>query len=114
MEGHRQFVKGRIALGPGLGADRPRPDRQPARSAAMSTGRIPLTRLYERTSARGNRYLYGCLGYARVLGFPHETEDGDVKERLGASPTKAAAWTTRLSDARTQRAAQSDEGEERG
>ena len=45
----------------------------------MSTGwRIPLTRLYERTSARGNRYLYGCLGYARVLGFPHETEDGGV------------------------------------
>ena len=42
----------------------------------MSAGRIPLTRLYERTSARGNRYLYGCLGYARVLGFPHETEDG--------------------------------------
>ncbi len=80
----------------------------------MSPGRIPLTRLYERTSARGNRYLYGCLGYARVLGFPHATEDGDVKERLGASPTKAAAWTARLSDARTQRAAQSDEGEERG
>ena len=45
----------------------------------MSTGwRIPLTRLYERTSARGHRYLYGCLGYARVLGFPRETEDGGV------------------------------------
>ncbi len=114
MDDHREFVKGRTALGPGLGADRPRPDRQPARGAAMSTGRIPLTRLYERTSARGHRDLYGCLGYARVLGFPHETEDGGVKERLGASPTKAAAWTARLSDARTQRAAQSDEGEERG
>jgi hypothetical protein len=44
----------------------------------MSTGRIPLTRLYERTSARGNRYLYGCLGYARVLGFPRETAAGGI------------------------------------
>jgi hypothetical protein len=38
----------------------------------MSDGRIPLCRLYERTSARGTRYLIGRLGYARLIAFPGE------------------------------------------
>jgi hypothetical protein len=43
----------------------------------MSDGRIPLCRLYERTSARGTRYLIGRLGYARLIAFPGEpTEAG--------------------------------------
>jgi hypothetical protein len=39
---------------------------------AAASDRIPFTRLYERTSARGNRYLLGRLGYARLIAFQGE------------------------------------------
>ncbi|HET6521096.1 MAG TPA: hypothetical protein VFG47_14930 [Geminicoccaceae bacterium] len=44
----------------------------------MSDGRIPLCRLYERTSARGTRYLIGRLGYARLLAFPGEPTEAST------------------------------------
>ena len=41
----------------------------------MNAQRIPMTRLFEKTSARGNRYFTGRLGNARVLLFRDETAD---------------------------------------
>jgi hypothetical protein len=43
----------------------------------MTGERIRLAKLYERVSARGNRYLIGRLGLAKVVMFQGEpTEDG--------------------------------------
>jgi hypothetical protein len=36
---------------------------------SINDGKVLLCRLYERTSARGNRYLAGRLGAARLIGF---------------------------------------------
>lgn len=38
---------------------------------------LVLTRLWERTSARGNAYLSGRLGAARVLVMPNRDRQGD-------------------------------------
>lgn len=38
---------------------------------------LVLTRLWERTSARGNAYLSGRLGSARVLVMPNRDRQGD-------------------------------------
>ncbi len=40
----------------------------------MSGARVLLTTLSIRTSARGNEYLSGFLGKARVVGFPGEAD----------------------------------------
>lgn len=37
--------------------------------------RVPMTRLYEKTSAKGNRYFTGRLGSARVLLFRDDHAD---------------------------------------
>lgn len=37
--------------------------------------RVPVTRLFEKTSAKGNRYFTGRLGNARVLLFRDEHAD---------------------------------------
>jgi hypothetical protein len=48
---------------------------------AITSGKILLCRLYEKTSARGNRYLVGYLGAATLIAFI----DADAELKFGAT-----------------------------
>ncbi len=54
-------------------------------------GKVPLCRLYERTSASGNRYFSGRLGGAKVIVFLDQKAEADVP-----------VWQVYLQDARHQ------------
>lgn len=44
---------------------------------------IPLCRLFENTSAKGNRYLIGNLPYTtKLIAFQEETDDGQTVWQL--------------------------------
>ena len=40
-------------------------------------GKVNLARLFERTSAAGNRYFSGCMGSARIMLFKDDRADDD-------------------------------------
>ena len=40
-------------------------------------GKVNLARLFERTSAKGNRYFSGRMGAARIMLFKDDRADGD-------------------------------------
>jgi hypothetical protein len=51
------------------------------RKGKMNDHKILLCRLFEKTSERGNRYLFGRLGAARIVAFI----DADAELRYGAT-----------------------------
>jgi hypothetical protein len=56
------------------------------------TDRVLLTRLFEKVSARGDRYFVDRLGAARVLMLSNSTsENGEPVWQVFACPTEA--WT---------------------
>ena len=70
---------------------------------------IPLTRLYGKTSARGNRYFVGRLGNARILVFQDAKAEGNdpvwevFLADVAPSPQKQAQDAPKASEATSTR-----------
>jgi hypothetical protein len=57
--------------------------------SSISDGKVLVCSLWERTSAKGNTYLSGFLGKARIIGFRGEpTADGTLTWNIYLQPGK--------------------------